>query len=135
METVIIGGQHVGQKLSESLLAQEIDVVFLEDDSATIDRSLDVGINVQETNITNIQALSSAGLDQSQTVIVATDTDSKNLLIVQQLRVMFETDRVIVLVNHPQNLDAFDGLDIEVVRSTQALTTAIENVLSDKQEH
>ncbi|WP_226043286.1 NAD(P)-binding protein [Natrinema sp. DC36] len=135
METVIIGGRHVGQELSERLLAQETTAVFLEDDSSTIKRALDVGIEAHEMDISDIQALSDIGLEQAHTVIVATDSDSKNLLITQLLRVTFETDRLIVLVNHPQNLDLYDELEIETVCSTQALTTAIENVHSNNQDH
>ncbi|WP_227377585.1 NAD-binding protein [Haladaptatus halobius] len=135
METIIIGGQHVGQKLSERLLAQEIAVVFLEDDSATIEQALNVGIDAHETDILDIQSLSDTGLEQAHTVIVATDSDSKNLLIAQLLRVTFDTEHLIVLVNQPQNLEPLDELEIETVCSTQALTTAIEDVLSEKQRH
>lgn len=131
METAIIGGKHVGQKLAERLLAEEQAVVFLEDNGATIEQSLDEGIDVYETDLTDIRALSNTGLEQAHTIIVATDSDSKNLLITQLLRVTFETDRLIILVNQPQNLDPFDELNVEVVSSTQALTTAIKTVLSE----
>ncbi|WP_224338156.1 NAD(P)-binding protein [Haloprofundus halobius] len=135
METVVIGGQDLGQELSKRFLEQEIAVVFLDDDTATIERAIKGGIDAHKTDISDFQALSDAGLDQAHTVIVATDSDSKNLLIAQLLRVKFKTDRIIVLVNHPQNLDLFDELDVEVINSTQALTTAIENVHSDNQDH
>lgn len=135
METVIIGGKHVGQELSERLLAEERAVVFLEDDVTTVEQSLDVGIDVYETDFLDIRALSDAGLEHAHTVIVATDSDSKNLLITQLLRVTFETDRLITLINQPQNRDPFDELNVEVVSSTQALTTAIETALSERRYH
>lgn len=132
MDTVIIGGKRVGQKLSERLCAQDIAVVFLENDSVIVEQATNVGIDARETDISDVRALSDCRLNRAQTVIVATEDDSRNLLITQLLRVEFEPDRLIVLVNQPQNLDLFDELDVEIVNLTRVLTAAIETAHSSK---
>lgn len=123
----------MGKELSEHLMDDETGVVFLEDDSTTIEQAVNAGIDAHETDISDSQALSDTGLHETHTAIVATDSDRKNLLITQFLRVKFEADRIIVLVNQPQNLGLYDELSVEVVNSGQALTTAIKNVHSKNQ--
>jgi trk system potassium uptake protein TrkA len=127
METTIIGGGHVGRELSERLVEREVSVAFLEEDAAIVEQT-DGGVDARETDVSDVRSLSNAGVERARTVIVATESDSRNLLIAVSVRTAFETDRLIVLVNHPQNVELFEDVDADVTCSTRAVATALEDV-------
>ncbi|MFC6737438.1 NAD-binding protein, partial [Halolamina salina] len=74
---------------------------------------------------TDSAALREAGIPAASTVVVATRSDRRNLLLAQSIRVRFDTPRVIVLVNSPDRVDPFADAGHEVVCATSAVSTAV----------
>lgn len=58
-------------------------------------------------------------------VIVATESDGRNLLLAQQLRTRFDVGRLVVVVNDPRNRSAFDLSRVHVVCVATVLGAAV----------
>lgn len=61
----------------------------------------------------------------TSTVVVATRSDARNLLLAQQVRTRFDPDRVLVLVHDPARLAPFAAAGHEPICATRALTGAV----------
>ncbi len=76
-----------------------------------------------------IAVLSEAGIEPTSTVIVATRSDRRNLLIAQLVRAHFGVSRVIPLVNDPTRSALFEEAGHEPICVATALSTAVEEVV------
>lgn len=125
MKTLIIGGGHVGRIIAERLSDLPVSVWFADPDPMVIARANRNGIVANETNITDVSELREQGVADASVVIVATDSDSTNLLIAQLLRVSFGNPRTVVRVNNPQNMSVFTDLNVETICSTGVLAATL----------
>lgn len=131
---LVVGGEHVGELLTEQLDARGERVVYIEKEPASVERALDGGLTAIEADLTDRQAFEDAELDDITTAFVASGSDSGNLLIAQLLAVRLDLDRIIVRMNDPRNQPAFEGLDVETVCATNALAVALTEA-ADQQEN
>jgi trk system potassium uptake protein TrkA len=74
---------------------------------------------------TDVRLLADAGLDDETTVVVATSSDRRNLLIAQLVRAHFDVSRTVVLVNEPTRRDALEAAGHEPVCVSSTLSDAV----------
>jgi trk system potassium uptake protein TrkA len=74
---------------------------------------------------TDVLALEAAGVADASTVVVATRSDRRNLLIAQLVRTRFDVPRVVVLVNVPERLEPLAEAGHEPVCVTSALADVL----------
>lgn len=130
MKTLVIGGGDIGRIVTERLSTLPVSVWFVDPNPAVIARANEGGIVADETDITDSSELRARNVMDASVVVVATDTDSTNLLIAQLLRVRFDGLRIVVRVNEPQNRSVFTDLDVEMLDSADVFATAFRDVLT-----
>ena len=122
IRTLIVGGDHVGGQLAVRLA--DVDAVqYLDDDPVD---ATEAGVVGRDVDITDRRQLERVGLDDVETVVVASERDSVNLLVSQLIRTSFDVDRVIVRINDPRNRDLFEATGVETVCVADALARALE---------
>jgi trk system potassium uptake protein TrkA len=91
-----------------------------------VDESADVpDLPVVRADPTDIAALREAELNRDAVVVVATPSDSQNLLAAQLVRARFDVDRVVVLTNHPDRVEAFADVGHDSVCATELLADGL----------
>lgn len=129
---LVAGGERVGELLTEQLDSRGETVVFLTEESTSVERALDSGLTAERIDLTDRRAFEDAGVDGVTTVFVASGSDSRNLLIAQLLAVRFDIDRIIVRVNDPHNHSVFEDIDTEVVSATNVLAAALAETVGSR---
>lgn len=112
----VLSGDSVGNEIADRLRADGHDVQLL-----------DVGPSVDDTREPRSSVV--AELDGVPTVVVATRSDGRNLLLAQQAETRFDVDRVLVLVHDPPRLESFEAAGHEPVCATTALSEAVVDEL------
>lgn len=130
----VVGGGHVGRVLAETLDERPLDVAFVDDDSTVVRKARRSGLSAATATLTDPQELRQADVDRARAAIVATPRDSTNLLVVQHLRTRFGVEQVAVLVNDPQNHDAYESLDVDVLCGSTTLASALAELLAGVEE-
>ncbi len=130
MKTLVIGGGHVGRIIAERLSDLPVSIRFIDPNPQVIVRANENGLSADETAITDGSELRARNVADASAVVVATDSDSTNLLIAQLLRVRFDSPRIIVRVNEPQNRSAFTELGIETVCLAEVLAATLREYLT-----
>ncbi|ESP88539.1 NAD-binding protein [Candidatus Halobonum tyrrellensis] len=77
------------------------------------------------------RTLVEADVPEGATVVVATASDRRNLLIAQLVRAHLDAARIVVLVNDRGRLDAFAAADYETVCATTALSDGLVDVVGE----
>ena len=101
---------------------------FLEDDRSVIvvDASAEPeNAPAGRRDTVDLSTLDDAGVDDDSTVIVATSSDGRNLLAAQLIRRRFGVERVLVVANDPERVDAFVDAGHDPICATTALSDAI----------
>ncbi|QLG28741.1 NAD-binding protein [Halorarum halophilum] len=124
-DTVIIGGRGAGETLAEELANESGEVAFLGDDHRAVERAAAAGADARVVDLKTGTALDREGLDGPDVVIVASHEDGRNLLVAQLVRIR-RANRVIALVNDPENVDAFVDAGVEPVCASTALASALD---------
>ncbi|MCD6267001.1 MAG: NAD-binding protein, partial [Thermotogaceae bacterium] len=74
--------------------------------------------------------LEEAELMRNDVVVILTPRDHDNLIISQLAKNLFGVERIVSLVNDPENVEIFQKLGINVVLNlTSMITTTIENLM------
>lgn len=123
-EIVIVGGGAVGETLAGVLTRAGADVVYLDDDSQTVERAVASGVDARRIEQHEAAALDDVGVDRPDIALVASREDSWNLLIAQLLQLRC-ADRIVALVNDPNNVDVFTDAGVESVCVTSVLVSAL----------
>ena len=74
---------------------------------------------------TDVATLNEAGVSEASTVIVATPSDNRNLLVAQLVRAYFDVPELLVLVNAPDRCDVLAAAGHRPVCATTALSEAL----------
>jgi trk system potassium uptake protein TrkA len=74
---------------------------------------------------TDVRTLEAAGVGDASTVVVATPSDRRNLLVAQLVRTTFDVPRVVVLVNVPDRLELLEAAGHEPICATTVLSDAL----------
>lgn len=118
-DVYVIGDGRVGAAVARRLREEGDEVVLL-------DRSIDApDVPGRALDPTDVSALDEAGLDSASTVVVATPSDGQNLLVAQLVRVRFDVDRLIVLVNDPDRVGVLADAGHEPLCATTILADAL----------
>jgi len=108
----VLSGDSVGDEIADRLRADGHDVQLL-----------DVGPPMNDAS--EPRSTVAVRLDGVSTVVVATRSDGRNLLLAQQAETRFDIDRVLVLVHDPPRLEPFEAAGHEPVCATTALSEAV----------
>ena len=127
MRALIVGGGKVGRDLATRLEARGENVVIVENDGRTATTARNAGFAVHVDDGTDSDVLRSAGAENASVVVATTGDDDVNLLVAQLAATTFDTDQVLSRVNRPENIEAFEELDVETISSTMATSWAIDN--------
>ena len=127
MRTIIIGSGRVGRALAQRLENRGAFVVIVDDDEEKIERTRGEGFTVISGDGTEPDVLREAGIEEAKRVVAATQNDNDNLLVCQLARSKFGIEHVLSRVNQPENMDAFETLDVTAIDSPTATATAIDD--------
>ena len=127
MRTIIVGGGRVGRSLATQLESRDAVVVIVEDDEKQCRIAREAGFSVVEGDGTEREFLEAAGIDEAKAVVAATQSDNVNLLVCQTVRTKYGIENLFARVNDPDNVDAFESLDVTAVDSAQATAYALDN--------
>ncbi|ESS05134.1 MAG: sodium/proton antiporter, CPA1 family [uncultured archaeon A07HR67] len=127
MRVLIIGSGRVGREVAARLEERGENVVVIENDETAAERARSEGLTVHIGDGTDIDVLRTAGIENAKTMIAATGDDKVNLFVGQQATTNFDVERVVCRANDPDNMGAFDDLDVETISSTHATAQAIDD--------
>lgn len=122
-EYYVLGGGNVGVSLANYLRHQGRSVLLVDESHESSDAPGRRG------DPTDVGTLEDVGLSDDSTVVVATPSDTRNMLIAQLANARFDASRVIVLGNDPETLDAFEAAGHEPICATTALVETLGDSL------
>jgi Trk K+ transport system NAD-binding subunit len=79
-----------------------------------------------------LDVLSDAGMSDRSTVVVASPSDSRNLLVAQLVRTRFDVDAVYVVVHTPDRFDIVAEAGHEPICATSVLADAVVTGVSSR---
>ncbi|GAB6878396.1 cation:proton antiporter [Halorubrum gandharaense] len=129
MRTILVGGGRVGLSLAERLEQDGENVILVDRDPAVVKEARSRGLQAVVGDGTEANTLRKAGTDDAKTVIATTPDDDVNLLVCQLARTVFAVETVASRVNQPENVEAFETLDVYAVDLSMATAWSLENVL------
>jgi NhaP-type Na+/H+ or K+/H+ antiporter len=129
MRAIVVGGGRVGRALAERLEDRGEEVLVVERDDATVERLQEGGFSVRQGDGTARDVLENAGADNAKVIAVATADDDVNLLIGQLAKNTFGVDTVVARVNNPDNVEAFEDLDVEAISTGMSVAWSMDNVI------
>ncbi|MEF8800391.1 MAG: NAD(P)-binding protein [Halolamina sp.] len=120
----VLGGGHLGVAVARRLLADSDSVTLVDELSPGEHRGLPETA-VVHGDPADTAVLEEAGLGNDSTVIVATQSDSRNLLIAQLVRTTFDDPNIVVLTNVPDRFDLIEQAGHVPVCATSVLSDAL----------
>ena len=120
---VLGGAGSLGVAVARRLQDDGHDVTLVDDADAPPD------VPTHQADPTDVNALKNVGLDSASTVVVASSSDSLNLLVAQLVRVRFDVDRILVLTHEPDRIDVVSDAGHEPVCATTTLSNALVEVI------
>jgi Trk K+ transport system NAD-binding subunit len=126
---IVVGGGRVGRALAERLEDRGEEVLIVEIDDDVIEQLRADGFTVRRGDGSEREVLEKAGADNAKVIAAATADDEVNLLIGQLARNTFGVETIVSRVNHPDNVDAFEDLDIEAISSWLSIAWSMDNVI------
>lgn len=127
MRTLIIGGGRVGRALTTRLENRAENVILIDSDPETVDALRADGFQVVEGDGTDVDSLRKAGIEEAKRVVATTADDETNLLVAQLSTTKFAVPDVVARVNTPDNVAAFDALDVRAIDVSSATAWTIDN--------
>ena len=110
-ETLVLGGGSTGLEITSELAARGGDVTLV-DEPTTVDRARNRRVSTHESTL---EATPTLGHRNVGTVVVATGSDARNLLLAGAAPGAFRAERIVALLNDPRNRPAFDDAGIETL--------------------
>ncbi|WP_418284322.1 cation:proton antiporter [Halorubrum sp. DTA46] len=127
MKTIIVGGGRVGRTLAKRLENRGENVVILDRDPEAVEALQGEELQAVVGDGTDANALAKNGAENAKMLIAATPDDDANLLISQLATSKFGIETVIARVNDPDNVDAFETLDVRAIDVSSAMAWSIDN--------
>jgi Trk K+ transport system NAD-binding subunit len=115
-ETLVLGGGPIGLELAAELAAQDRPVSFV-DGERMAERARRAGLIAHESTLETAPSVERS----ASTVVVATPSDARNLLLAAAAPRAFDAERVIALVNDPDRQAAFEDIGVETVCVSRTL--------------
>ncbi|EMA14741.1 cation:proton antiporter domain-containing protein [Haloarcula marismortui] len=129
MQTLIVGGGRVGRELAVRYESRGEEVVLIDSDEDTVERTRADGHRVVHGDATNATVLEEAGANRASVVVAATADDDVNLLVAQLATTRFDIDTVVARANQPDNVEVFEDLDVETISAGFAVADAIDDAV------
>ncbi len=129
MQTLIVGAGRVGLELADRFEARGEEVVLIDSDPETVERVRTAGHRVVDGDATAAAVLERAGADRAGVVVAATADDDVNLLVAQLATTRFGVDTVVARANQPDNVEAFEDLDVETISAGFAVADAMDDAI------
>lgn len=120
----VVGDDGVGVFLAENLSAYA-DTTFIGADDNTTTSAKRVGLESAQIDVMDQGSFVFAPLSNADTVIVASESDARNLFFAQVLRLTLDVDEIIVRLSDPHKAGAFEDVDVETVCTASLLTEEI----------
>lgn len=118
-DVCVLGGGPLGAAVARRLQNSGRAVVL-------VDESIDeADLSVIRVDPTDATALDAAALPPEAVVVVASQSDSRNLLAAQLVRAQFDVERIVVLTNHPDRVGAMADVGHDVVCATELVADGI----------
>lgn len=127
MKVIIAGGGRVGRTLARQLEQRGENVSLIDIDPTVVREVRELGFTAHEGDATEADVLRQVGIDDAKIVVAATGDDDANLLVSQLARSKFDIRRVYARVNQPENVAAFDTLDVTAIDASMATAWSIDN--------
>ena len=127
MRVLIVGGGRVGRALATRLEDRDEQVVIIENDDDQVEKLRKLGFSAHHGDGTERDTLRAAGAENASVLAVTTDDDDVNMLVAQLGRNSFDVATVIARVNRPENMDAFEDLDVDTVQSSMSIAHEMDN--------
>ncbi len=129
MRVLIVGSGRVGRALAERLEGRDEEVILLDVDDRAVEKAREKGFAVRRGDATNREVLAKAGANNARVVAATTSNDDVNLLAAQLGRNAFDAETVVARVNDPDNVDAFEDLDVETITAGMSIAWSMDNVI------
>lgn len=125
-ETLVLGGRPIGLRIATGLAARNRPVTLV-GRKTVASRAREAGLAAHESAL----EAATPSVDRSAaTVVVATRSDARNLLLAVTAPRTFDADRVVALVNDPDRQAAFDDAGIETICISRSVARAAANSVS-----
>ncbi len=131
MHIIIAGGGHIGERLARLLLAENHDVVIVENaESRSKELATELDALVILGDCASMDVLKDAGIDKAD-ALMATTHDDKTNLITCRIAKSYNVPHVVSRVAEPDNDRLFLDLGIDAtIDTTHLLVGAMRNALS-----
>lgn len=131
MKVVIIGGEKIAYYLARSLISKGYKVMIInKDPDFCQELAKKLKAIVINGDGSRKYILEEAELMKNDIIVILTPRDHDNLIISQLAKNLFGVERIVSLVNDPENVEIFQKLGINVVLNlTSMIATTIENLM------
>ncbi|GAB7008156.1 cation:proton antiporter [Halorubrum trueperi] len=127
MKTIIVGGGRVGRTLAKRLENRGENVVILDRDPEAVEELQRADLRAAVGDGTSADALEAHGAENAKLLVAATPDDDANLLVSQLARSTFDVETVVARVNDPDNVEAFETLDVRAIDVSSAMAWSLDN--------
>ena len=129
MYIIVIGGGQLGYHLTKALLAENHEVLLIENDAKTSQKLIDeLGSVAVRGDGCEASVLAKAGTIRADMLVAVTGDDADNLVACQVAKHKFAVPRTIARVRNPRNESLFRKLGVDVtVSSTNLILEHIEH--------
>lgn len=124
-KAVIMGCSRIGSLLARKLTGEGIDVVVVDVNLDSFTRLSDYQGRLLLGDGTDVDVLKTAGIENADIFVTATDRDNANLMSAQIARGIFGVKNVICLVKDPGRASVYADLGLDTVSSTQITANII----------
>ncbi|ABV33459.1 MULTISPECIES: potassium channel family protein [Pseudothermotoga] len=132
MKIVIVGGYRIAYHLARSMISKGYHVYIINKDPQVCEelaRKFSAVIINGDGSKKNV--LDQIEFSPDDIVVILTNTDRDSLIISQMIRKYYGVERIVTLVNDPENIEVFNRLGVRVAVSPAALLgQTIQNLLS-----
>ncbi|KAF2958440.1 potassium transporter TrkA [Thermotoga sp. Ku-13t] len=131
MKVVIIGGHKIAYYLARMMISKGYHVYIVNKDPRACEqlaKSLSAVVILGDGSKKNV--LEQLRLSSKDLVVILTNTDRDNLIISQMVRHYYGVERIVTLVNDPEDIEIFHRLGVKAaVSPTNILLQTIQGLL------
>lgn len=133
MTTVIAGAGETGRRLASKLISGGEDVRLIDSDEAAVQKAREEGFDVILGDVTSVETMKKARMDEATTVVITLQADEPALLVARHATTTFGVKNVIARVDSPANEAVFRELGVAAVSPSEAIATEMATVLREPQ--
>lgn len=128
-KVLVAGCGRFGSCLASSLSLSGYDVIVIDKDAMAFNRLSDTfgGFEIIG-DATDLHFLESAGIEQSNMVLVATDSDNVNSMIAQIASIIYNIDQVYIRLNDPEKEKLLEHTNIKAIYPARLSVLEFEKI-------